>query len=240
MSLPFKVITIEPPQLQEIKSNNLDAPYLYTLKRIPLLQLTRVLDQLAELSTFSNQLFADLGNKTIQLQSRFKNIEQRLGNITSNLETGFEKIGMGGTESVSRQRETFESSVGFKNNLFTTASRPFFVQDAYSNLPEAPPLHLLDEFRTDQQQSFKLFSYPEYFVEEWMSFMGKTNEKKKKRDSHQANNTGEVFISVKQKTARERKVQAAPISVDTGKAFASSNQGPAISSPIRPVVGNVV
>ena len=102
MSLPFKVIKVEPPVLQEVKANNLDAPYLYTLKRIPLMQLTRVLDQLTELSTFSNHLFADLGNKTIQLQQRFKNIETRVGNIANSMEQGFQKIKNGGQGSISR------------------------------------------------------------------------------------------------------------------------------------------
>ena len=102
MSLPFKVISVEAPQLQEVKGNNIDAPYLYTLKRLPLMQLTRVLDQLTELSAFSNHLFADLGNKTIQLQQRFKNIETRVGSIAAGMEQGFAKIEKGGQESISR------------------------------------------------------------------------------------------------------------------------------------------
>jgi hypothetical protein len=61
-----KVIKAEPPELPIIQTSQIqgvaDPPVFYSSKQIPYLQLTRLLDQLSEFASFSNELFASIFN----------------------------------------------------------------------------------------------------------------------------------------------------------------------------------
>jgi hypothetical protein len=103
MSLPLKVIQSEFPVLPEPKTTNeVDPPYLFTVKQLPFLQLTRVLDQLAELSAFSNHLFVNLGNRTLLLSEKISRIEHRIQTIVEKVPETESRISKAELKPISR------------------------------------------------------------------------------------------------------------------------------------------
>ena len=75
------------------------------------------------------------------------------------------------------------------SNLFTKATQPLEITGIYNTCFPPPPLEMLDQFRTDGLScmqvtilpEFQLFSYPEFFVEEWKLLMKKEHDGKKTR-----------------------------------------------------------
>jgi hypothetical protein len=72
--------------------------------------------------------------------------------------------------------------------LFTKSSENSLIKSLYNTCDELPNLSRLDVFRTDGQNSFKFYSYPQFFVEQWTELMQKEDEnvrKKKKKNTKQ-------------------------------------------------------
>lgn len=91
-------------------------------------------------------------------------------------------------KSINRDRVSWKSRALINSNLFTTSSQPSDIKAIYESCPPIPPLEMLDRFRTDGLSSSKLFSYPEFFVEEWKLLMRDRDGKKKK--TRQKSTTG--------------------------------------------------
>jgi WAS family protein 2 len=126
-----------------------------------------------------------------------------------------------------RERSSWQSDRTVPCNFFTKATQPSYITSAYEACPPIPALQILDEFRTDGKSCIKLFSYPEFFVEEWKLLLQKEHDGKKARKrtkdidlsipEERDISTPSVqspFISTPQKAGRERvriEVPAAPV-----------------------------
>lgn len=138
MALPYSHLRVNPIDINQpsITKNIKDAPYLYTVKQMPLLKLTQILDQLTEFSRFSNELFLELANSTIKLSDRIKTIETNLEAIKLKVATSEKNISLP-ILNINRDRTCWKSNHILFSNLFTKKTQPIYIQSA---LDQCPPV----------------------------------------------------------------------------------------------------
>jgi len=66
-------------------------------------------------------------------------------------------------------------------NLFTKQSESVAINEAYQKCKDLPNFTEIDNLRTDGLKCAKLYSNPEFFLEEWMNVMNKDIEARKKK-----------------------------------------------------------
>jgi hypothetical protein len=157
-----------------------------------------------------------LANETIGLDERITKLQNRvkdLGNKLPELEQEWEKQEM---KSFHREKNIWLSNHVIPCNFFTKATQNSFISAMYETCYSTPALQKLDEFRTDGKSSVSLFSYPEFFVDEWKILLqkdqdGKKAKKKKEEENDDIQQEGEsmmspsgVFITTPVKQGRER------------------------------------
>ncbi|KAJ3302451.1 Wiskott-Aldrich syndrome protein member 1 [Kappamyces sp. JEL0829] len=224
MALPLKYIPAGEAKLPYILSANdsvvagvVDPPYLIALKQMPYMQLTRLLDQLTDFSHFANDLFLNLANESIRVSERVSSLSGRLDELITRIPEFEKQVVESGANPTGRERSGWKSNFLVTSNLFTKSSRPSEISALYESCYPSPRLEVLDQFRNDGLCSMKLFSYPEFFVDEWKHLLKQSGDKhKKKKDVELAvkedrgqveSNTpsAPILLATTKKQARERK-----------------------------------
>lgn len=89
MSLPLKTLSADLPQIPTwpglVASSMGEIPLGYASKQVPLIQMERLLDQLASFSTLANHIFLDLANQTLAMQQRIHNVSAHLDNLKTQI-----------------------------------------------------------------------------------------------------------------------------------------------------------
>jgi hypothetical protein len=134
MSLPLSHLRADPIAIKQPPITLKGAPYLYTVKQMPLLKLTQILDQLTEFSRFSNELFLELANSTIKISDRIKTIESNIETIKLKVATNEKNISIP-ILNFNRDRNCWKSNHIPSSNLFTKQSQPTYIQSALNQCP---------------------------------------------------------------------------------------------------------
>lgn len=150
------------------------------------MQITRILKQLTEFSSFTSDLFTSiehfilvLMNHTVTMNARISRLEKRIDVMISEIPDY--EIGIVSTElrALNRKRVNWKSRHLISSSLFTLSSQTADLKSLYELCSPIPPLELLDPFRNDGLSSARLFSYPEFFVEEWKAHLKSQDGKKR-------------------------------------------------------------
>ncbi|KAJ1336362.1 hypothetical protein BSLG_007146 [Batrachochytrium salamandrivorans] len=187
MSLPKRVLTAGSPSVPQFPAPStaavLGVPepmYIPALRQVHMMQLTRLFDQLAELSSYANELFIDLANKTLSVTERINNVGSMIASAHADMGLIEEEISAADIKkSLQRERFVWKSESAISSNFFVKKTQSASIIAAYNRCRPAPPLGILDEYRSDGQQCMKFYSYPDYFVEEWRNLMMKDQDGKK-------------------------------------------------------------
>ncbi|KAI8915622.1 hypothetical protein EDD86DRAFT_196470 [Gorgonomyces haynaldii] len=228
MSLSQQKLAANPPSLPTWTASNqlgqaMEPQYMYTSKQLPFMQLERLLDQLSSLSTFANTLFLDLANQTIMIQERLTKAGEQLKKIHDTIPQQVNEPKMG-------TRTPWTSDASMSSNLFVKATQPKSIKVLYDKCRQAPRLELLDQFRTDGKTCMELYSYPEFFVNEWKLWIEKekVDRKKKRKEANQ-----ETLIDIQMP-----KAERARIKVETKEAAKHEQQlhfeAPKLAAPPPP------
>lgn len=249
MSLPEKVIHAGPTTLPQIGVNEsvipgvIDPQYLINLKQIPYLQLTRLFDQLTDFTGYANDMFFGLANTSIRLSERLHTLSLKIDDLQGTRMSAF--VGQidtcGDLKPIGRERAAWRPQYRIASNFFTQASQSVEMREAYDRCPPIPDLDILDVFRSDGQSSMKLFSYPDFFVEEWKVLQGSSNKKSRRlKNSSSLDSMGildrsngsaavhDTMMAKPVKVAREKK----QVQVET---YAYASKWQVTAAPPRPL-----
>ncbi|KAI8893430.1 hypothetical protein BC833DRAFT_608387 [Globomyces pollinis-pini] len=194
MSFPHIVLKATTTSNLKISSNDSaiagveDPAYLITSKKLPIVQLSRLLEQLTTLSTYSQDLLTSLTNDSIKISNRIHSINSRIDKLMDNYPNFERNVQNQEQKSYQPPKIIWNSNNTIQSNFFTTHSRPKFINDLFDLCSPIPPLTDLDKFRQDGLSCRKLFSYPDFFVEEWKVLIRKHEEEKKLKRKNRLNN----------------------------------------------------
>eukprot|EP00842_Homolaphlyctis_polyrhiza_P006143 jgi/Hompol1/652/HPOL_001485-RA len=195
MSLPKRVVAAGPTSVPQFSSVSTAAnmgvaepTYIPVLRQVHMMQMTRLFDQLVELSTYANEMFVDLANQTLHLSERITDINHMLEFAKSDMsivEADIQNAAI--RESLQRERYAWKTETVTASNMFTKSTQPACIAAAYQKCRPAPQLDVLDQYRNDGLPCMRFYSYPDFFVEEWKTLMvkdhdGKRAKKKAKGD----------------------------------------------------------
>ncbi|KAJ3277252.1 Wiskott-Aldrich syndrome protein member 1, partial [Borealophlyctis nickersoniae] len=150
------------------------------VRQVSLMQITRVISQLSQLSFYAEEIFSGLITATTATSTRLTNLRTRLDTLKDTLPYVCDKIDNSSiTESMNQERFDWKPPATLSTNLFTKDTEDPSVKEAYDACTPPPELGVMDAFRTDGQTCMKFYSYPEFFVEEWKTLMQKELEERK-------------------------------------------------------------
>ncbi|KAG4090418.1 hypothetical protein H8356DRAFT_1053287 [Neocallimastix lanati (nom. inval.)] len=177
-----KELTLESlisPQLNQEPSITREQSF----KKTNIIQLTQLLGQLSNISQYAHELFTDLIKQTNETSERINNIKARINAINSNIGQVEKKMGMMTvTNTPNPELLEFKQQDNVPEaNLFTKQSQPFAISEAYQKCENLPDFTEIDNLRTDGNKCSKLYSNPNFFLEEYTDKMNKDIEIKKKR-----------------------------------------------------------
>jgi len=154
-----------------------------SFKKTNLIQLTQLLGQLSQISQYANELFSGLIKQTNETSDRINNIKTRIANINNNINQVEKKMGMMFVSSnPNPELIEFKPQDNVPEaNLFTKQSQSAAISEAYQKCKDLPNFSEIDSLRTDGIKCAKLYSNPEFFLEEWMAVMNKDIEVRKKK-----------------------------------------------------------
>ncbi|KAI9138038.1 hypothetical protein BKA69DRAFT_1127664 [Paraphysoderma sedebokerense] len=149
---------------------------------VSLTQLLRCIDQLSQLSLHSGQLFTELSSQLTDISKRVAASKSRINNMKRVIPLVEKKMTtMAITDQMGSERMAFSNPTAMDSNLLTKKTEHPAIQAVYNKCPPLPDLPQLDSFREDGLKCMQLYSYPEFFVEEWTKLMMKENEERKKK-----------------------------------------------------------
>ncbi|KAJ3184971.1 hypothetical protein HDU87_002537 [Geranomyces variabilis] len=152
------------------------------VRQTSIMQLTRMLEQLSNMSLYANEIVANLVNSSMNTTQRIAEITTKIESIKHNSAPLEEKLlDVNLSESMTYERFDWKSRPTLSSNLFTRESEDPSLLAAYEACNDAPDLGVMDAYRTDGQTCMKLYSYPEFFAEQWKLLMQKEFEEEKRR-----------------------------------------------------------
>ncbi|KAJ8327212.1 Wiskott-Aldrich syndrome protein member 1 [Batrachochytrium dendrobatidis] len=199
MSLPKRVLVAGAPSVSPFTAPSTAASmgvpeptFIPALRQVTMMQLTRLFDQLSELSIYANEIFVDLANKTLSITERINNVNMILSNADADMELIEEEISSSDIKTLSqRERFIWKSEMAISSNFFVKKTQPASIAAVYNQCRPAPFLEVLDKYRNDGQKCMKFYSYPDFFLEEWRNLIKDQDGKKAKRkakESESSNN----------------------------------------------------
>jgi len=157
-----------------------------SFKKTNLIQLTQLLGQLSQISRCANEIFTGLIKQTNETSERINNIKARINAINSNVDQVEKKVGMMSISNIPNPEvlEFKSQDIVPEANLFTKESQPTAIIEAYQKCKDLPNFSEIDSLRDDGIKCAKLYSDPDYFLEEYKALMYKdiADRKKKKEE----------------------------------------------------------
>eukprot|EP00158_Paraphelidium_tribonemae_P007272 Partr_v1_DN28176_c0_g1_i1_m55956 putative WAS protein family, member len=156
---------------------------------VHLIQMSKIIKQLADLSSYSQEIFQDLDSETARIADRIQALRQKTGHLRS--------IAPSVEQKLSSMRLT--DGLGERNDwkpfhpaqqLFSKDTADPSILKVYEACRPLPNLAALDQFREDKETCIKFYSYPQFFMERWRALMEKQPSKKNKKKKKKAEEAG--------------------------------------------------
>jgi hypothetical protein len=173
--------------------------------------MSTILSQLSDLVEYSGFVFEHLLADSTKTFQRINTLSKRLGDIAH---TTKEVEGYMNTTTLdtmlSTARSAFTSEPGEQDQLFTKASLPEGVKQMYDQAMPPPNFSILDPYMEGGVPSLKLYTNPNFFIEEWISEQLKIREEalkeKKKRRAERKKQREAKKAQMKAREEQEVKV----------------------------------
>ena len=195
-------------------TTDLASPRLYEtsthanmLQSVGFANMTGVLQQLAQLAHFSNEIFDDLFTVSKQLGQRLSTVQSRISKVNAQLASKQQTRGSVDFGNMNPSESTLDRTVQRRDTvqqqLFTPSSRDQSLVQKYKSCAPPPNLTLLDSYvetsnvlstdelahlantsETKRGPCASKYSNPNYFFECWLEaeFNRQTKEKQRKED----------------------------------------------------------
>ena len=150
---------------------------------VTLIQLSKLIQQLSQLSTTSATIFEDLSSESAKLSERLATVKSRVDGLKKLMplvEKKMAKLFVG--HSLGSERQDWKASASYDQQIFNPDTESLMIRRVYDQeCLEHPNLAALDQYREDGQQSMKFYSYPRFFEEQWRALMEKEQAQRKKK-----------------------------------------------------------
>jgi hypothetical protein len=131
-----------------------------------------ILSQITLINSYANEMFGNLVKEATETYSRIKDLSQRTQRLRQGLpemEQFFSSSDIISQMS-SAKRSAYVSKNDEKSNLFDRESIPHALQTIYDDKCKPPPkLHLLDPYAEDGRPVLTKYTYPQFFLDEWIA-----------------------------------------------------------------------
>eukprot|EP01133_Synstelium_polycarpum_P019104 gene19104-22879_t len=135
------------------------------------------------LADHANSVFASLAADTAAVTTRLTRLSSRLGPLMAQvpqIESLHQRAGIDNLNA--RPRAEYHADNPERHQMFTTASLPSSVAAVYDTQCTSPPkLHLLDPYMDNGAKALKLYTNPDFFIDEWVAEQAKLREENRAR-----------------------------------------------------------
>lgn len=178
--------------------------------------MTAIISQLGALAQYSNLVFSRLITEATGTYQRINKLSGRLVNLAEDMKE-VEKYMQTTTldTMLSTSRAAFSSEPALQDQLFTRESLPEGVKQMYDKAAPPPNLASLDSYMEGGGSALKLYTNPNFFIEEWIAEQLKIREealkeKKKRRAERKKQREAK---KAQMKAREEQQIQVTQIQV---------------------------
>lgn len=140
-----------------------------------------VIEQLAILADFAHTIFGGLTVEAKRTFDRIGALNERINSFSQNCKAVEDYIQNANLDQLlANPRAQFSSEPPEQAALFTKNSLPPPVQALYDLAKPPPRLEILDPFMENEQKALKLYTNPDFFLEEWLEEQRKIREEAKR------------------------------------------------------------
>ncbi|KAI8806556.1 hypothetical protein BJ742DRAFT_855076 [Cladochytrium replicatum] len=150
-------------------------------RRVALVQLTRVISQLSDLSLHAHEIFSDLAAQATRHARRIEAIGERVENLKATLPDAEAQILSSTAWVTDKPYHVARPEPTVLMNMFKRESECRSIQAVYEKCDDPPNLRSLDPYRNDGESCMKLYSHPEFFLEEWKRAMTRESDERRAR-----------------------------------------------------------
>lgn len=244
MSFRTRVIP-DPYVYSPVPANNMSDQPPQVAQAMNQAALTGIIDQLGALFLYSHEIFNDLlvsttalTDKISQLNTRIEVLHEYLPQVESYLSQSHV------SNLLATPAVLFKSGPPEDYQFLTKDTRPPSVQNRYATAKTPPNFSLLDACFPEEPSCMRHYSYPDFFIEEWINEMKRQHEEQRRlrreRRGQKAANVVKEKKVVKRVTRKRDNVNAlgaefgsAPAPAGRpapAAAAASSSSGPVMSA----------
>ncbi|EGG17473.1 SCAR1 [Cavenderia fasciculata] len=141
-----------------------------------------IINQLMVLAGHANSIFASLTQESAAITQRLNNLNQRMTPLIQMIPT-VESYHQRSSIDVlnSHPRAEYHADNPEKHQMFLSTMVPPTVKEVYQGCQAPPKLHLLDPYMDNNQKSLKLYTNPDFFIDEWVAEQTKLREEARQR-----------------------------------------------------------
>nr|AAD29083.1 SCAR1 [Dictyostelium discoideum] len=192
-----------------------------------------IINQLTMLVAHSNSIFTALANDANLVTQRIEKLGSRIRPLIQSIPSIEDYHRNTSIDTMnSKPRAEFHADNSERNQHFTHASIPASINTVYEKCKPPPNLQLLDPYMDDGQKSLKLYTNPDFFMDEWVAEQQKLHEeaRQRKRERREARlkKKGEKNEVEVKKVKSVTKVRYDPV---TGEKITINIESPHTSSP---------
>jgi hypothetical protein len=193
------------------------------------------LNDLSQFSKFAAEIFEDLFVQTNAMLQRTANLSKRVSTIDARVagtsEVVRKSLASNRSALVADRSDWTLTCPEPPSQLLTPKTRPTVLQRVYTSIAAVPSLHELDCFRDDGQPCMKLFSYPQFFLDEWVRSNASADNREKKRRKKKP-----TRVATEQRPRKVREMTVRRYD-NQGNVVASTMPGPPTPSATVPPAG---
>ncbi len=131
-----------------------------------------ILTQITLITSYANEMFGNLVKEATETYSKIKDLSQRTQKLRHGLPEMEQFFSASDiiSQMSSAKRSAYVSKNDEKSNLFDRESIPHALQTIYDAKCKPPPkLHLLDPYADDGKPVLTKYTYPQFFLDEWIA-----------------------------------------------------------------------
>lgn len=175
-----------------------------------------IITQLSSLAQYSSLVFTRLISESTETYDRILKLSSRLNNLaedTKEVENYMQTTTL--DTMLATSRAAFSSEPNLQDQLFTRSSLPEGVKQIYDKAFPPPNLAILDPYMEGGGSALKMYTNPNFFIEEWISEQLKIREealkeKKKRRAERKKQREAK---KAQMKAREEQQIQVTQIQV---------------------------
>eukprot|EP01132_Coremiostelium_polycephalum_P002897 gene2897-3602_t len=142
-----------------------------------------LINQLMVLADHANSIFTTLTNESTLVCNRLNKLNGRISpliQMVSNVEMYHQNNSIETLNS--KPRAEYHADNAERHQHFNHSSIPQAVEAVYTHKCKAPPnLQLLDPYMDEGQKALKLYTNPDFFIDEWVAEQNKLREEARQR-----------------------------------------------------------